>query len=300
MEASRKSERVRIRGSLSVRDYPLLRRSQGCTLYSVKAMASARTAASSFRRAWQATAAPRIAPSPLAVRHSHPARPQGFRQATPEACKLSAGTLERSEAALIRIRARLTFLRAPHQTTGSLPIRRSCPGCAPKASLHTPARSATRRRAGQPANGASPVLSLVRCHASYARDSASSAPDRLDSRSNKPQDPNSNSSRSREREHELSEAARKATQAHSGPEGHQKEDHHSVQGNNNDNNAAKSEVSDVGKENTVSDKEQTRRDWDIIKKLLPNVWPKSDWSTKRRVLLALGLLVGGKVGHPQT
>ncbi|BGP55858.1 Iron-sulfur clusters transporter atm1, mitochondrial [Rhodotorula sphaerocarpa] len=110
---------------------------------------------------------------------------------------------------------------------------------------------------------------------------------------------NSNSSRSREREHELSEAARKATQAHSGPEGHQKEDHHSVQGNNNDNNAAKSEVSDVGKENAVSDKEQTRRDWDIIKKLLPNVWPKSDWSTKRRVLLALGLLVGGKLLNVQ-
>lgn len=45
----------------------------------------------------------------------------------------------------------------------------------------------------------------------------------------------------------------------------------------------------------VSEKEQSRRDWDIIKKLLPNVWPKNDWSTKTRVLLALALLVGGKV-----
>lgn len=54
-------------------------------------------------------------------------------------------------------------------------------------------------------------------------------------------------------------------------------------------------MTDVGKEETVSDKEQTRRDWDIIKKLLPNVWPKNDWGTKTRVLLAIGLLIGGKV-----
>lgn len=51
----------------------------------------------------------------------------------------------------------------------------------------------------------------------------------------------------------------------------------------------------MGRPEEVSEKEQTRRDWDIIKTLLPNVWPKNDWSTKTRVLLAVGLLVGGKV-----
>ncbi|GEM09995.1 mitochondrial ABC transporter ATM [Rhodotorula toruloides] len=94
----------------------------------------------------------------------------------------------------------------------------------------------------------------------------------------------------REREHELSEAAAKATQAHPGPEGHQKEQ--SVR-------KEESGVTDIGKEETVSDKEQTRRDWDIIKKLLPNVWPKNDWGTKTRVLLAVGLLIGGKLLNVQ-
>lgn len=48
----------------------------------------------------------------------------------------------------------------------------------------------------------------------------------------------------------------------------------------------------------MSEKEQSRRDWEIIKKLLPNVWPKNDWGTKTRVLLAVGLLIGGKVSLP--
>lgn len=48
----------------------------------------------------------------------------------------------------------------------------------------------------------------------------------------------------------------------------------------------------------MSEKEQSRRDWEIIKKLLPNVWPKNDWGTKTRVLLAVGLLIGGKVRTP--
>ncbi|SGY93138.1 BQ5605_C037g11574 [Microbotryum silenes-dioicae] len=110
-------------------------------------------------------------------------------------------------------------------------------------------------------------------------------------------------------------AAKKATQQHSGPEGHQKEE--SSKGapsttptarisNASETTAtsvspvppAKSDQSnttDVGKTTEISDKEQSRRDWEIIKKLVPNVWPKNDWSTKTRVLLALGLLVGGKL-----
>lgn len=43
-------------------------------------------------------------------------------------------------------------------------------------------------------------------------------------------------------------------------------------------------------------KEQRMQDVQIIKRLLPNIWPKGDRSTKARVLIALGLLVGGKVG----
>lgn len=49
----------------------------------------------------------------------------------------------------------------------------------------------------------------------------------------------------------------------------------------------------------TSEKEQTRRDWEIIKQLLPNIWPKNDWGTKIRVLVALGLLIGGKVLNVQ-
>jgi ABC transporter ATM len=40
--------------------------------------------------------------------------------------------------------------------------------------------------------------------------------------------------------------------------------------------------------------EQRKQDWKIIWKLMGNVWPKNDWSTRGRVLLGLGLLVGGK------
>lgn len=63
--------------------------------------------------------------------------------------------------------------------------------------------------------------------------------------------------------------------------------------NNNDNN--NNSENDVGKPVEISEKEQTRRDWDIVKKLLPNVWPRNDWGTKTRVSLAISLLIGGKV-----
>lgn len=42
-------------------------------------------------------------------------------------------------------------------------------------------------------------------------------------------------------------------------------------------------------------KEQRERDWAIIRQLLPSVWPKDDRNTKLRVVMALGLLVAGKV-----
>lgn len=41
--------------------------------------------------------------------------------------------------------------------------------------------------------------------------------------------------------------------------------------------------------------EQRKKDWRIIWKLMENVWPKNDWSTRGRVLFGLTLLVGGKV-----
>jgi ATP-binding cassette, subfamily B (MDR/TAP), member 7 len=41
--------------------------------------------------------------------------------------------------------------------------------------------------------------------------------------------------------------------------------------------------------------EQRKSDWKIILRLMGNVWPKNDWSTRGRVLFGLSLLVGGKV-----
>lgn len=45
----------------------------------------------------------------------------------------------------------------------------------------------------------------------------------------------------------------------------------------------------------VTAKEQRRNDWNIIRKLMVNVWPKNDWKTRGTVLLGFGLLVTGKV-----
>jgi ABC transporter ATM len=46
----------------------------------------------------------------------------------------------------------------------------------------------------------------------------------------------------------------------------------------------------------AGNKEQRLQDIQIVKRLLPNIWPKGDRATKTRVLVALGLLIGGKVG----
>ncbi|SPO21198.1 Iron-sulfur clusters transporter ATM1, mitochondrial [Ustilago trichophora] len=51
------------------------------------------------------------------------------------------------------------------------------------------------------------------------------------------------------------------------------------------------------REKTV--KEQRMVDWAIIKKLVQYVWPKGDFGTKQRVVLALALLIGGKLLNVQ-
>lgn len=81
--------------------------------------------------------------------------------------------------------------------------------------------------------------------------------------------------------HKLAASAAKATQQFSSPEGV----HH--------------EPVDVSKATEVTEKEQSRRDWEIIRKLVPNIWPKDDWGTKTRVMVAVGLLVGGKILNVQ-
>lgn len=49
----------------------------------------------------------------------------------------------------------------------------------------------------------------------------------------------------------------------------------------------------------VSQAEQRRKDWSIVKKLAENIWPKNDWSTRGRVILGLGLLITGKLLNVQ-
>lgn len=82
-----------------------------------------------------------------------------------------------------------------------------------------------------------------------------------------------------------SEAATKATQQHSSPDGPGSHDPH--------------DPHDVMKSVETSEKEQSKRDWEIIKKLVPNIWPKDDFGTKARVIAAVGLLIGGKVWTPR-
>ncbi|GAA5821560.1 hypothetical protein JCM3770_006824 [Rhodotorula araucariae] len=193
--------------------------------------------------------------------------------------------------AALRTWAARAIPSAPSAVTLQGAPLRSGPPCslchAPRRSVRTLSTAVPpRRRTIPPAARTSPVLTLLRSHAHYTRDRPSPPSSAPQSRQ-----PQTNPTSQTPREHELSEAAAKATQAHSGPEGHQKEV------------AVRKEESgqatDVGKEEVVSEKEQSRRDWDIIKKLLPNVWPKNDWGTKTRVLLALGLLVGGKLLNVQ-
>ena len=66
----------------------------------------------------------------------------------------------------------------------------------------------------------------------------------------------------------------------------------------NDNKSTKGVTAPAGgdiEKVPLSRKEQRHRDVKIIKQLLPNIWPKGDNSTKTRVVLAVGLLIAGKV-----
>ncbi|KAJ1307506.1 hypothetical protein OPQ81_001605 [Rhizoctonia solani] len=49
----------------------------------------------------------------------------------------------------------------------------------------------------------------------------------------------------------------------------------------------------------ISQAEQRRVDWEIVKRLIVNVWPKREWSIRARVVLALSLLLAGKVLNVQ-
>ncbi|KAG1869651.1 P-loop containing nucleoside triphosphate hydrolase protein [Suillus tomentosus] len=49
----------------------------------------------------------------------------------------------------------------------------------------------------------------------------------------------------------------------------------------------------------VTVKEQRRKDWIIVKRLMSHVWPKDDWGTRGRVVLGFGLLIAGKVLNVQ-
>lgn len=54
-------------------------------------------------------------------------------------------------------------------------------------------------------------------------------------------------------------------------------------------------AADVTAHAELSVKEQRAKDWSIVKKLVGHIWPRGDSGTKGRVVLALALLVGGKV-----
>jgi hypothetical protein len=46
----------------------------------------------------------------------------------------------------------------------------------------------------------------------------------------------------------------------------------------------------------VTVKEQRKKDWSIMRKMMEHMWPQ-DWGVRSRVVLGLGLLVGGKVNR---
>ncbi|CCM00119.1 uncharacterized protein FIBRA_02146 [Fibroporia radiculosa] len=59
-------------------------------------------------------------------------------------------------------------------------------------------------------------------------------------------------------------------------------------------------VSNLGQEAVnISLSEQRKKDWNIIKRLAENIWPRNDWSTRRRVLFGFGLLIAGKLLNVQ-
>ncbi len=55
-------------------------------------------------------------------------------------------------------------------------------------------------------------------------------------------------------------------------------------------------VQDLGGDSIhVSQAEQRKKDWKIIRLLLTNIWPPNDWGTRGRVIFGFGLLISGKV-----
>ena len=46
-----------------------------------------------------------------------------------------------------------------------------------------------------------------------------------------------------------------------------------------------------------SQAEQRKADWRIVKNLIRHLWPRDEWSVKARLIVALSLLVGGKVSR---
>ncbi|KAI0748288.1 P-loop containing nucleoside triphosphate hydrolase protein [Daedaleopsis nitida] len=49
----------------------------------------------------------------------------------------------------------------------------------------------------------------------------------------------------------------------------------------------------------ITQSEQRQRDWNIVRKLAENLWPKDDWKTRGRVVLGFGLLISGKLLNVQ-
>ena len=47
----------------------------------------------------------------------------------------------------------------------------------------------------------------------------------------------------------------------------------------------------------ITNAEQRRRDWSIVRRLAVHIWPKDDWATRGRVVLGVGLLICGKVRY---
>lgn len=65
------------------------------------------------------------------------------------------------------------------------------------------------------------------------------------------------------------------------------------------NKAPVDDATPTGLKSKAGGKEQRLQDIQIVKRLLPNIWPKGDTGTKARVLVAIGLLVGGKLLNVQ-
>ncbi|EJU05106.1 P-loop containing nucleoside triphosphate hydrolase protein [Dacryopinax primogenitus] len=56
---------------------------------------------------------------------------------------------------------------------------------------------------------------------------------------------------------------------------------------------------DLGDTVHLSQAEQRKSDWNILKQLAVNVWPKGEWDIKARVVAAFGLLIIGKIATVQ-